>query len=99
MTQARFIEEVLPKVNDVLATATPSQETEKRSAIVNLEISAAGERFQVITQNTKKDSKYARCALKGHKVVWVINQLAEWTLVIDGVVRAKSSVQDDGTLV
>lgn len=98
MTGSKFEKEVLPQVLELVKESEPSAETERSSPIINKEAKIANEKFQILTQNTKKDSKFARCALKGHQVVWAIDEMGYWRLIVDGKLVEKSQVGPDGTL-
>jgi len=99
MTFDDFKAKVVPKVLTELSAQTPEPETEKKSSIRKATVEIDGLVFEGLEQNTKKGSRFARLALKGHSVAWIIRKLDnQWYLVVDGKLVTKDQVTEDGEL-
>ena len=92
-------EELIPAAGKALTdTEDVLVEDERRSEVRRAEFSFKDEQYTALTQNTKKGSKFAKCALLGHEVVWIINQDGVWYLSVDGKFMDKRGVDNEGNV-
>ena len=96
---------VIPAAKQALDTVEPKPESEKTSAIRVAEFEVMGEEFSIREQNMKKTvkngqpSKFAKLAINGHQVSWLIRKKTDdWFLIVDGEHTAKEAVTDSGEL-
>jgi len=94
-----FSNEICPLAMEALKTGQTVPESEKSSEVMNAEFTYRTESYSVITQNTKKTSKFSKLAQKGHKVAWVINSIGMWYLMVNGKIILKDMVTQDGDLI
>lgn len=83
-------------LNSEAAKVVP--ESDSSSQVKSAEFEFKGELHQVITQNTKKTSKFSSLARNGNEVAWVINPLGLWYLMVNGRLVPKEFVTMDGKL-
>jgi len=98
MTHDEMQTTVFGPAYDVLMRTEPGEETEYKSAIRTAELSVHGEQYQILEQNMKRESKFAKLARNGHHVAWLINEDNIWYLMVDGRWTPKNAVSKDGAL-
>jgi hypothetical protein len=54
--------------------------------------------YVALEQNRKKGTRFAKLALRGHEVFWIIDADNQWQLVVDGSTRKKEEVSKEGEL-
>ena len=99
--------EVAPLANAVYDSADSGEETPAKSAIKDATFQWQGISFRVLGQNLRKidkrtnqPSRFAKLAINGHNVFWLIREdVNEWYLMVDGKPTVKSGVTNEGTLV
>jgi hypothetical protein len=55
--------------------------------------------YVALEQNKRKGTRFAKLALRGHEVFWIIDAENQWQLVVDGMPRKKEDVSKEGELV
>lgn len=96
-----FKEQVIDQVSDAITSedAEVMEANDLRSEVRKAKISAMNDSFTLLSQNTMKNSKFARLAINGHEVIWVIRDSdGEWFLSVDGKWADKSKITNDGEL-
>lgn len=96
----RFKKTVIAKVTAALEKPVEvmSKIPGRNSGIRIGRISVRGTHYRVLEQNTEKNTKFAKCAKKGHNVAWVVSPDGEWYLVVDGVWTRKDAISDTGRI-
>lgn len=93
----KVIDNVLASIDS--ADAEVMEATDLRSEVRKAKISAMNDSFTLLSQNTMKNSKFAKLAVNGHRVIWVIRDSdGEWFLSVDGKWTSKNKVTSNGEL-
>jgi len=95
-----ILKEVAAKTPEALAHPNDRLEPNgHRSQIARAALSIRGHDFTLLSQNTKKASRFAQLANSGHDVAWAISaETGYWYLIVDGELTENWQVGRDGRL-
>lgn len=92
-------EKIRPEIERELSTFEPD-EVLPENEVAKKALTIDGIRLTILSQNTAKESRFAKLARSGHLVHWAIEEnTGMWYLFVDGVFTPREKVAADGSLV